>query len=287
MSQATQATQAVTAGTTATAVPAVKTRRKSRFAKAALVALSATGLTVGLTGSANAAVLNPLPWNASTFQNKYMPLFDYDSDSCFPVAAVDASGKLNGGLDNTGSITGGCRHPGKANTYSQGWCKNGWCAYVYALYFEKDQTLNGADAFGHRHDWESVVVFQKQGEESPRFLSASRHGGYSTHPINEVPMGRVNGEQNYNRVEIVYHKDGASTHAFRFAKWGESPVVWGNGTWDRPALVTMENMADAPRNALWNSKWGKANFPLTGNLQANINKAREADSRAKAAIPAF
>lgn len=284
-----QATQAVTAVTAATTIPAVKNRKKSRFAKAALVALSATGLTVGLTGSANAAVLNPLPWNASTFQNKYMPLFDYDSDGCFPAAAVDASGKLNGGLNNSGSITGGCRnnHLGKANTYSQSWCKNGWCAYVYALYFEKDQTLAGADAFGHRHDWESVVVFQKQGEESPRFLSASRHGGYSTHPINEVPMGKVNNEPNYNRVEIVYHKDGASTHAFRFAKWGERPEVWGNGTWDRPALVTMESMADAPRNALWNSKWGKANFPLTGNLQSNINKAREADSRAKSAIPAF
>ena len=131
-----------------------------------------------------------MPSNAATFQNKYMPLFDYDGDSCFPAAAVDANGKLNGGLDNTGSITGGCRtdHLGKANTYSQGWCKNGWCAYVYALYFEKDQTLNGADAFGHRHDWESVVVFQKQGEARPRYLAASRHGGYSTHPINEVPL---------------------------------------------------------------------------------------------------
>ena len=32
------------------------------------------------------------------------------------------------------------------------------------------------------------VVFQKQGEERPRYLAASRHGGYSTHPINEVPM---------------------------------------------------------------------------------------------------
>ncbi|MFI1355125.1 NPP1 family protein [Streptomyces sp. NPDC020898] len=268
---------------------AFKIRRMSRFAKAAFVAASATALTVGVTSSANAAILNPLPWNASTFQNKYMPLFDYDSDSCFPAAAVDASGKLNGGLDNTGAITGGCRnnHLGKANTYSQSWCKNGWCAYVYALYFEKDQTLAGADAFGHRHDWESVVVFQKQGEESPRYLSASRHGGYSTHPINEVPMGRVAGETNYNRVEIVYHKDGASTHAFRFAAWGEAPEAWGDGGWDRPALVTMENMDQTPRDQLWNSKWGSANFPLTGNLQSNINKARDADSRSKAAIPAF
>lgn len=274
---------------------AAQSKRKSRLGRAALVAVSATALTVGLTGSANAAVLNPLSWNASTFQNKYMPLFDYDTNGCLPAAAVDASGKLNGGLDNSGAIVGGCRtnHLGKANTYSQSLCKNGWCAYVYTLYFEKDQAQNGPDVGGHRHDWESVVVFQKQGEESPRFLAASRHGGYSTHPINEVPMGRVGNEQSFNRVEIVYHKDGSSTHAFRFAKWGEVPRVWGNGTWDRPALVTMENMDKTPRDQLWNSnqkgqeKWGKANFPLTNNLVSNINGARNADGRAKAAIPAF
>lgn len=261
---------------------ALKSLKMSRLTKTALVAASATALTVGLTGSANAAVLNPLPWNADTFQAKYMPLFDYDTDGCFPAAAVDSNGNLNGGLNNSGSITGQCRdgHLGRANTYAQSWCKNGWCAYVYGLYFEKDQTLNGADAFGHRHDWESVVVFQRQGDERPSFLAASRHGGYSTHPINEVPMSG-------NRVEIVYHKDGASTHAFRFAKWGEVPHAWGNGTWDTPALVTMQRMADAPRNALWNSQWGHANFPLTGNLQSNINKARDADGRAQAAIPAF
>ncbi|HSX96772.1 MAG TPA: hypothetical protein VLG91_05185 [Streptomyces sp.] len=78
-----------------------------------------------------------------------------------------------------------------------------------------------------------------------------------------------------------------STHAFRFAKWGESPEAWGNGDWEEPALVTMQRMADAPRNALWDSQWVRANFPLSGNLQSNINKARDADSRAASAIPAF
>ncbi|MER5214043.1 hypothetical protein ABT063_26595 [Streptomyces sp. NPDC002838] len=53
-----------------------KKRPKPRLGKAALVAATATALTVGLTGSANAAVLTPLPWNAATFQDKYMPLFD-------------------------------------------------------------------------------------------------------------------------------------------------------------------------------------------------------------------
>jgi hypothetical protein len=241
----------------------------ARLGKVAIVALSATALTLGVAGSANAAVLKRLDQKATAPELKYMPYFDYDSESCFPVAAVDANGRLNGGLNNSGTITGGCRngHLGNANTYSQSWCKNGWCAYVYALYFEKDQTLNGADSFGHRHDWESVVVFQKQGEELPRYLAASRHGGYSTHRLADVRMVG-------NHVKIIYHKDGAGTHAFRFAKAGEDTEAWGPGNrWDTPALVTMQNMDKTPRDALWNSKWGKANFPLTGNLQRNINLA--------------
>ncbi|QOV33212.1 NPP1 family protein [Streptomyces ferrugineus] len=244
----------------------------SRIAKAALVLGSVAALTAGLGGSANAGVLTLVPQKATAFQLKYMPEFDYDSDSCFPVAAVDPSGHLNGGLKNSGSITGACRHPHVANLYTQSMCKNGWCAYVYGLYFEKDQAVSGTDAFGHRHDWESVVVFQKQGEEKPRYLAASRHGGYSTHPISEVPMDG-------NHVQIVYHKDGASTHAFRFAKWGERPEAYGQ--WDRMSLADLTQMADAPRNALWNSTWGRANFPLAGNLQSNINKARPS------AVPAF
>jgi hypothetical protein len=47
-----------------------KTRGTSRLSKAALVASSVVALTVSLAGSADAAVLNPLPWNADTFQQK-------------------------------------------------------------------------------------------------------------------------------------------------------------------------------------------------------------------------
>ncbi|WP_435281277.1 NPP1 family protein [Streptomyces koelreuteriae] len=258
-------------------------RAKARLGRLALVAGSVAALTLTQAGSASAAILTPLPPNASTFQTKYKPFFDYDSDSCFPAAAIDNNGTLNGGLNNSGSITGGCRtnHLGKANTYAQSLCKNGWCAYVYTLYFEKDQCdPTSITDCGHRHDWESVVVFQKQGEERPRFLSASRHGGYSTHPINEVPMDG-------NNVKIVYHKDGASTHAFRFAQWGETAEAWGDGGWDKPGLLTLDNMRSDLRTKLSNASWGNANFPLAGALVGNINKARGADSRAVAAMPAF
>ncbi|MEY9988639.1 hypothetical protein ABIE67_000671 [Streptomyces sp. V4I8] len=44
---------------------AVKSPKRSRLAKVAVVTAGATALTAGLTGSANAAVLNPLPRNAT------------------------------------------------------------------------------------------------------------------------------------------------------------------------------------------------------------------------------
>jgi hypothetical protein len=43
----------------------------------------------------------------------------------------------------------------------------------------------------------------------------------------------------------------------------------------------MEHMDKTPRDQLWNSRWGSANFPLTGSLISNINKARPS------AVPAF
>ncbi len=65
-------------------------------------------------------MLTPLPGNATEFQWSYLPYFDYDTDGCLPVAAIDNSGKLNGGLDDSGPVTGQCRsnHLGKANTYA-------------------------------------------------------------------------------------------------------------------------------------------------------------------------
>ncbi|MET8079676.1 NPP1 family protein [Streptomyces sp. NPDC005303] len=252
-------------------------KTKSRLGKAVLVLGSAAALAVGMAGSASAGVLNPLPYSGATFQAKYQPYFDYDSDSCFPAAAVDANGNVNGGLKESGSMTGGCRsgHLGKANTYAQSLCKNGWCAYAYTLYFEKDQCdPTGITNCGHRHDWESVVVFQKQGEEKPRYLAASRHGGYSTHPINEVPM-------NGNHVEIVYHKDSVKDHSFRFAKWGEKPVAWGNGGWDTPALVNFTGLSSFLQGKLNNTDWHSANFQIGKNFISNVNKARPS------AVPAF
>lgn len=244
--------------------------RTSFIGRAALVAGSAAVLAVGVAGSASAQILEPLtasPQAASAFQIKYQPYFDYDQDGCYPAAAVDATGRHNGGLDTTGTTGGGCKsnHLGQANTYVRSACDANWCAYMYALYFEKDQGTGGLT--GHRHDWEKVVVWQKRGAEAPSYVSVSQHSGFETRAFNQI-------ERDGNHAKVVYHLDGAATHDFRFAKTGEVPEAWGNKQWDVPELVSMDRMKTKwPKafNTLWNFDWSGidagqgatgANFPL-------------------------
>jgi hypothetical protein len=237
---------------------AVSSRTSSRLARTLLAMIGTALLVLSMPTVASAAVLNPLPANATDFQRTFQPLFDYDSDSCFPAAAIDSSGRLNGGLDDSGPVTGECRsgHLGKANTYSRATCNNGWCAIVYALYFEKDMNCAGCTVTSHRHDWEGVVVWVPQGSGTPSYISVSRHGQYETKAWSSIS------EKSGVRVKAVYHKDGGSTHIMRFAKSGEVPEAWGNGGWDEPALVGWDRLDAGLRNTLNGSSWGDANFPL-------------------------
>ncbi|MPY55628.1 NPP1 family protein [Streptomyces spongiae] len=236
--------------------------RPGRLGRAALVAGSACVLAIGFTGSAHAAVLSPLPVSTTSFQKTFQPLFDYDTDSCFPVAAIDKNGTLNGGLDDSGSVTGQCRsgHLGKANTYSRVKCNNGWCGIVYTLYFEKDMSCANCTPTSHRHDWEAAVVWIPQGASTPQHVAVSAHGKYTKASFSSVQKDGV-------RLKVVYHKEGGSTHSFRFAKSGEVPEAWSDGGWDHPGLVSW-NSFPAGNNGvnlqskMQNATWGKANFPL-------------------------
>lgn len=233
--------------------------RTSRLARTFLAMIGAALLIVSMPTVASAAVLNPLPPNATDFQRTFQPYFDDDGDSCFPAAAIDSSGRLNGGLDDSGPITGQCRsgHLGKANTYSRATCNNGWCAIAYALYFEKDMSCAGCTSTSHRHDWEGVVVWVPQGAGTPAYISVSGHGEYETTAWNSIS------EKSGVRVKAVYHKGGGvNTHSMRLAKSGERPEAWGDGGWDEPALVGWDRLDGGLRNTLNNSSWGKANFPL-------------------------
>lgn len=175
--------------------------------------------------------------NASSEALRWQPSMDFDTDSCYNVPAIDAAGNVCPGLTNegTGNIDG-CRDQSDLennNVYVRVRCNNGWCAYVYDYYFEKDVRrphVAGSGAGGHRHEWEHIIVFVQDGQA--KIVAASRHGDYTTRAADADDV-RWDG----THVKIVYHKDGSSTHAFRFANADDDRIENHLGVWFRGPLV--------------------------------------------------
>ncbi|MCG9682339.1 NPP1 family protein [Vibrio sp. Isolate23] len=148
------------------------------------------------------------------------PIMDWDGDGCYPAAGISRSGKMNDGLKTTGAINGSCHDAGFldiSNTLHRYACISGtdgssYCAQAYDNYYEKDQAIHGSGIGGHKHDWESIIVWTK--DSSITHGSVSCHGDMETKSRGELPM---DGEH----LKVVYHKDGAGTHCNRFAKPGE------------------------------------------------------------------
>ena len=203
------------------------------------------------------------------------PVFDFDGDGCLPSAGISRSGDQNGGLNPSGSLTGGCRSSNfleLSNTVHRYACaKSGgttYCGHFYALYFEKDQILSGITS-GHRHDWEYAAVWTADGVVTHGSYSA--HGDLTTEDASSL-------EFDDGHLKIVYHKDGISTHAMRFANLGEiaenpygafviPPIIsWyeftGSG-WNNLVMRTLLNNYD----------YGSANLPMSdGNFLQNLNE---------------
>ncbi|MFD0774907.1 NPP1 family protein [Streptomonospora algeriensis] len=234
-----------------------------------------------LAGAAALALLMPaspafaappgaLPSSVAPPDGRWQPAFDYDTDGCYPTPAIGADGTIAGGLNTSGALNGSCRDSwdlDNTNSYARAKCDpSGWCAYMYALYFEKDQTLPGC--CGHRHDLEHVVVWV-EGDQA-RYVSASAHGDYDTRAASEV---RWEG----THAKIVYHKDGWSTHAFRFAAGHDDPPENHDGVWQYPDLVSWNNFPPGIREALVAADFGSARLALKdGNFEADLAKAKPA-----------
>ncbi|KAF4973283.1 hypothetical protein FSARC_358 [Fusarium sarcochroum] len=180
-------------------------------------------------------VLTALPEGASDEELKFQPSLDFDGDGCYQTAAIDPDGNLNPGHDATGTPEGDCRDPPQldnSNTYSRKRCNNGFCAIMYEYYYEKDQGALGSFAGGHRHDWENIVVFA-QGDTVVR-VAPSCHGKYDN-ANNEFPIDGTS-------PLLVYHKDGAGTHCFRFANQADQDEPENpTGSFFKAPLVGWDN----------------------------------------------
>jgi len=236
----------------------------SRVRRASLVLGSAVALVVAVSGSAFAAPPSALPANADTLENTWQPAYDYDTDGCYPTPAIGPTGTVNGGLNPSGSVSGECHDTSdldNTNGYSREKCNNGWCAIMYALYFEKDQATIG----GHRHDWEHVVVWVQDG--AAKYVSTSAHGEFNTYAAGAVLWDG-------KHPKIVYHKDGVSTHTFRLANSNDEPPENAYGTWQYPDLVGWNGYPTGLRDILSAYDFGSANFGLKdANFAAHLTKA--------------
>lgn len=254
--------------------------QKVRVNKIALLVSIFTLLTATeLTMASDFAKLDQaLPTNGII--NNKQPVFDFDGNGCLPSAGISRLGEKNAGLNTSGTITGSCRSGNfliTSNTMHRYVCKissgNQYCGHMYALYFEKDQLFDYVGG-GHRHDWEHALVWTKNGVVT--------HGSYSSHGNQTTKAASELFFQNGN-LKIVYHKDGITTHALRFAKsneYAENPY----GSFLTPTIVSWyqmvgDGLSNAQMRSILNSfDYGSANLPVKdSNFLNNINNGKPSD----------
>ncbi|MEU9238718.1 NPP1 family protein [Streptomyces sp. NPDC048385] len=240
--------------------------RRRPLRKALAAALGALALVVAAPATAHADVLTLLPQNADGLEQTFSPAYDYDGDGCYATAAIGADGTINPGLGLGGDVNGHCHDYAQlanANTYSREKCNNGWCAVMYASYFEKDQATYGPLAIGHRHDWEHVIVWIQ--DNQVRYVSVSQHSSYQVAAASAI---RFDG----THPKIVYHKDGLSTHDFRFANSNDDPPENVTGGWFYPRLVGWDGYPAGYRDKLMNADFGEATIKIKdGSFDANLS----------------
>ncbi|MFF8288900.1 NPP1 family protein [Streptomyces sp. NPDC016309] len=228
-------------------------------------------LLAGFPGSAHAAPPRALPGDASALERAFQPAYDYDKDGCYATPAIGPDGTVSPGLKPSGTVSGQCRDASdldNTNGYARALCSDGWCAVMYDLYFEKDQAVWGSGLGGHRHDWEHVVVWVRDG--TAQYVATSAHGKFSVH-------GRDRIRWDGSHPKIVYHKDGVSTHCFRPASANDEPPENHRGTWQYPDLVGWEGYPPGVRDRLVQADFGSASFGLKDTaFRSLLTKAKPA-----------
>ncbi|KAI1815984.1 necrosis inducing protein-domain-containing protein [Poronia punctata] len=213
-----------------------------------------------------------LPQKATADDLKFQPAMDFDTDSCYNTPAIGPDGTINPGLPhNNVGLSSDCHDLSDLqnnNVYSRARCNNGWCAYLYDYYFEKDVVLGNVPIdFGHSNDWEHIAVWAQDGEA--KYVAASAHGDYDIRAASDV---RWEG----THPKMVYHKDGLGSHAFRFANEDDDNIENDTGEWFLGALVSWNGFPSTElRDALVAHDFGDAHFALTDDgFPGNLDRAR-------------
>ena len=215
-----------------------------------------------------------LPAHAGDLESTFSPAYDYDGDGCYATPAIAPDGTLAPGLKTTGAVNGSCRDQSdldNSQTYARSKCNNGWCAIVYASYFEKDQAVAGSGLGGHRHDWEHVISWVDQSTGQAEYVSTTQHSSQRTYPRSQV---RFDG----THPKTVYHKDGASTHFFRLANGNDEPPENHYHDWRYPPLVDWNGYPTTElRDRLMAADFGGATIKIsTGRFESLLAASKPA-----------
>ncbi|UQC87654.1 uncharacterized protein CLUP02_13172 [Colletotrichum lupini] len=209
-----------------------------------------------------------LPEWATENDLRYQPALDFDTDGCYNVPAIGCNKRVSEGLSEGSGEWQGCRDEAdldNSNVYSRQRCNNGWCAYMYDYYFEKDYAIGPGT--GHRHDWEHIIVLVPDDSTVQKIVCASAHGGYDCKNADEVRW------HNEVHPKIVYHKDGPSTHAFRFANEANDQLENHKKEWQLADLVSWNGFPTPDhRNILENHNFGSASFGIGHQFADNLGK---------------
>jgi len=211
-----------------------------------------------------------LPQRATANDLRWQPSLDFDTDGCYNVPAIDKDGNVAQGLPHefVGLATD-CHDLSDLdnnNVYSRQRCNNGWCVYLYDYYMEKDVALQYFFDPGHTNDWEHIAVWVK--DDKAQYVGASQHGKYQIKAAADVHW---DGEH----PKMVYHKDGAGTHCFRFADFPDERIENAKGVWFRGDLISYNGFPPGIRDILYAHDFGSATIALKDSqFQGNLDKAR-------------
>jgi hypothetical protein len=237
-----------------------------------LLTAATTILSVSL-----ADVLSLMPEAATPWAIQWQPVLDYDPEVCKHTAAIQADGYTNPGHGSEG----GCENYDRlqsCNTYARQRCNRGWCAYMYGYYAEYD---DGGWWTGHRHDWESAIVWTKDDVFSQVCWSA--HGDCKWPVLCFFPspgafvrsLGEKTQLANYifvdtdtcsssvrakdTHVKLVYHHGAANSASLRLAEADDDDKIEsGVGDWFRAYLISKETTNARLWNTLAYNNWGSA-----------------------------
>ncbi|KAJ4335000.1 hypothetical protein N0V95_009028 [Ascochyta clinopodiicola] len=165
----------------------------------------------------------------------------------------------SGGLQDSGNVSAGCRDQSKGQLYARAtWYKEKF-GILYAWYFPKDQPNAGNVAGGHRHDWESVVVWlDNPSNDNPKILgaAASGHGSYKT---------TTTPNRQGDNVLIEYFTSFPTNHELQFTD------TVGKSYW----ISDYDAMPTAVKDVLASTTlFGDANVPFRpDNFEGNLEKA--------------